>query len=124
MLAEQGADVIKVESAPKGDLGRNVSVFRNKRSLFHVQHNRGKKSLCVNLRDPRGMALITELIQQVDIVVENFKPGVMANMGLGYERPQRAQARHYCVFYLQPWARPARSPISPAMTISPRRMRA
>ena len=86
MLAEMGADVIKVESAPKGDLGRNFSMFRNKRSLFHVQHNRGKKSLCVNLRDPRGMALVTELIQQVDIVVENFKPGVMADMGLGYER--------------------------------------
>ena len=86
MLAEMGADVIKVESAPKGDLGRNFSTFGNKRSLFHVQHNRGKKSLCVNLRDPRGMALVTELIQHVDIVVENFKPGVMADMGLGYER--------------------------------------
>jgi crotonobetainyl-CoA:carnitine CoA-transferase CaiB-like acyl-CoA transferase len=86
MLAEMGADVIKVESAPKGDLSRNASVFRNKRSLFYVQHNRGKKSLCVNLRDPRGMALVTELTQQVDVVVENFKPGVMANMGLSYER--------------------------------------
>ncbi len=86
MLAEMGADVIKVESAPKGDLSRNASVFRNKRSLFYVQHNRGKKSLCVNLRDPRGMALVTELIQQVDVVVENFKPGVMANMGLSYDR--------------------------------------
>jgi len=86
MLAEMGAEVIKVESAPKGDLSRNASVFRNKRSLFFVQHNRGKKSLCVNLRDPRGMALVIELISQVDVVVENFKPGVMAEMGLSYER--------------------------------------
>ena len=86
MLAEMGADVIKVESAPHGDLSRGASVFRNGRSVFFVQHNRGKKSVCVNLRDPRGMALIAELVQKVDVVVENFKPGVMAEMGLGYER--------------------------------------
>ncbi len=86
MLAEMGADVIKVESAPKGDLSRGASVFRNGRSLFFVQHNRGKKSLCVNLRDPRGMALVAELVTKVDVVVENFKPGVMADMGLSYER--------------------------------------
>jgi CoA:oxalate CoA-transferase len=86
MLAEMGAEVIKVESAPKGDLSRGASVFRNNRSLFFVQHNRGKKSLCVNLRDPRGMALIVELVSKVDIVVENFKPGVITEMGLSYER--------------------------------------
>jgi crotonobetainyl-CoA:carnitine CoA-transferase CaiB-like acyl-CoA transferase len=61
-------------------------VFRNKRSLFFVQHNRGKKSVCLNLRDPRGMALLVELIPKVDVVVENFRPGVMASMGLGYDR--------------------------------------
>src|SRR4030095_7980800 len=73
MLAEMGAEVIKLESAPKGDLSRGASVFRNSRSLFFVQHNRGKKSLCVNLRDPRGMALVVELVSKVDVVVENFK---------------------------------------------------
>lgn len=86
MLAEMGADVVKVEPAPKGDMSRNASMFRNRRSLFFVQHNRGKKSLCVNLRDPRAIALIVELIAKVDVVVENFRPGVMAGMGLGYER--------------------------------------
>jgi crotonobetainyl-CoA:carnitine CoA-transferase CaiB-like acyl-CoA transferase len=92
MLAEMGAEVIKVEPYPGGDLSRGASVFRNKRSLFFVQHNRGKKSLCVNLRDPRGMALIVELIPKVDIVVENFRPGVMARMGLGYERLQELKS--------------------------------
>ncbi|MGH7963782.1 MAG: CaiB/BaiF CoA transferase family protein [Candidatus Binatia bacterium] len=86
MLVQMGAEVIKVESAPRGDMGRNVMVFKNKRSLFFVQYNRGKKSLCVNLRDPRGLALVTELVSKVDVVVENFKPGVLAEMGLGYER--------------------------------------
>jgi crotonobetainyl-CoA:carnitine CoA-transferase CaiB-like acyl-CoA transferase len=86
MLAEMGAEVIKVEPAPNGDMVRRISVFRNNRSLYFVQQNQGKKSLCVNLRDPRGLALVTELIPRVDAVVENFKPGVMAEMGLGYER--------------------------------------
>jgi crotonobetainyl-CoA:carnitine CoA-transferase CaiB-like acyl-CoA transferase len=84
MLAEMGAEVIKVEPAPKGDMSRAASVY-NKRSLFFVQHNRGKKSLCVNLRDARGMALVAELVRHVDVVVENFKPGVMADMGLSYD---------------------------------------
>ena len=86
MLAEMGAEVIKVEPAPNGELARRFSNYRNNRSLYYIQQNLGKKSLCVNLRDPRGLALVTELIPQVDVVVENFKPGVMANMGLGYER--------------------------------------
>ncbi len=86
MLAEMGAEVIKIEPFPGGDLSRGASVFRNKRSLFFVQHNRGKKSICLNLRDPRGMALLVELIPKVDVIVENFRPGVMASMGLGYDR--------------------------------------
>jgi crotonobetainyl-CoA:carnitine CoA-transferase CaiB-like acyl-CoA transferase len=86
MLAEMGAEVIKVEPAPNGELARRLSVFRNNRSLYYVQQNLGKKSFCVNLRDPRGLALVTELVPHVDVVVENFKPGVIADMGLGYDR--------------------------------------
>ncbi len=86
MLAEMGAEVIKVEPSPGGDMIRRLSVFRGGRSLYFVQQNRGKKSLCVNLRDPRGLALVAELVPRVDVVVENFKPGVMGQMGLGYER--------------------------------------
>jgi len=88
MLAEMGAEVIKVEPAPNGDMIRRISVFRNNRSLYFVQQNRGNKSLCVNLRDPRGLAPVAELVPKVDVVVENFKPGVIVGMGLGYERLQ------------------------------------
>lgn len=88
MLAEMGAEVIKVEPAPSGELARRLSIYRNGRSLYYIQQNLGKKSFCVNLRDPRGLALVTELIPKVDVVVENFKPGVIAEMGLGYERLQ------------------------------------
>jgi crotonobetainyl-CoA:carnitine CoA-transferase CaiB-like acyl-CoA transferase len=86
MFAEMGAEVIKVESAPGGDMVRRMSKIRNERSLYYVQQNLGKKSLCLNLRDPRGMAIIAGLVPKVDVVVENFKPGTMAAMGLGYER--------------------------------------
>jgi len=86
MFAEMGAEVIKVESAPGGDMVRRMSKIRNERSLYYVQQNLGKKSLCVDLRDPRGMAIIASLIPKVDVVVENFKPGTLAEMGLGYDR--------------------------------------
>ena len=92
MLAEMGAEVIKVEPAPSGELARRLSNYRNNRSLYYVQQNLGKKSLCVNLRDPRSLALITELVPKVDVVVENFKPGVIAEMGLGYERLQEMKS--------------------------------
>jgi crotonobetainyl-CoA:carnitine CoA-transferase CaiB-like acyl-CoA transferase len=86
MFAEMGAEVIKVEAAPGGDMTRQMSKIRNERSLYYVQQNLGKKSLCLNLRDPRGMAIIAALVPKVEVVVENFKPGTLAAMGLGYER--------------------------------------
>ena len=86
MFAEMGAEVIKVESAPSGDMTRRMSKIRNERSLYFVQQSLGNKSLCVDLRDPRGMALIAALVPKVDVVVENFKPGTLAAMGLGYDR--------------------------------------
>ena len=86
LLVEMGAEVIKIEAAPNGDRTRAISVFKNDRSLYYVQQNRGKKSVCINLRDPRGVALVAELVGHVDVVVENFRPGVMEDLGLGYER--------------------------------------
>jgi crotonobetainyl-CoA:carnitine CoA-transferase CaiB-like acyl-CoA transferase len=86
LMAEMGAEIVKVELAPDGEISRGLPYLRNGRSAYFIQQNRGKKSLCVNLRDPQGLALVTELIPQVDVVVENFKPGVIASMGLGYER--------------------------------------
>ena len=84
-LAEMGAEVIKVELAPVGDYGRMIPYVRDGRSAYYVQQNRGKKSLCVDLKTPEGLALIKELIPKVDIAVENFTPGVIARMGLGYD---------------------------------------
>jgi crotonobetainyl-CoA:carnitine CoA-transferase CaiB-like acyl-CoA transferase len=85
MFAELGAEVIKVEPAASGDMVRGISKLRGERSLYIIQQSLNKKSLCVNLRDPEGLALIKELVPHCDAVVENFKPGIMADMGLGYE---------------------------------------
>jgi crotonobetainyl-CoA:carnitine CoA-transferase CaiB-like acyl-CoA transferase len=85
LLAELGADVIKVEQPPHGDPMRAQAPRRNRRSGSFIQQNRGKRSLCVDLSQPDGVALVYRLVPQVDLVVENFTPGVMARRGLGYE---------------------------------------
>ncbi|MCZ6771630.1 MAG: CoA transferase [Proteobacteria bacterium] len=85
MFAELGADVIKVEAAPDGDMVRTMSKIRNERSLYLIQQNLNKKSLCLDFRRPEGMALIRELVPHCDVVVENYRPGVMAKMGLAYD---------------------------------------
>ncbi|MBK01233.1 MAG: hypothetical protein CL464_02070, partial [Acidimicrobiaceae bacterium] len=86
LLVEMGADVIKVEYPPYGDPVRPAPPRRNGRSAYHVQQNRGKRSLSVDLTRREGIALIEDLIPHVDIVVENYSPGVMERRGLGYSR--------------------------------------
>ncbi|MGK2915167.1 MAG: CaiB/BaiF CoA transferase family protein [Porticoccaceae bacterium] len=85
MFAELGAEVIKIEPAPAGDMVRGISQLRGKCSLYLIQQSLNKKSVCVNLRNPEGLALVRELVPHCDAVVENFKPGVMADMGLAYD---------------------------------------
>lgn len=85
MLAEMGADVIKIEAAPNGDMVRRLSCFNNERSHYLIQWNLNKKSVCIDLRTDEGLDLVKALVPKVDVVVENFRPGVMAEMGLGYE---------------------------------------
>ncbi len=89
MLVEMGAEVIKIEPGPGGELTRYTGKYRdNERSLYYVQQNRGKQSVCIDLRKPEGLALVHEMVQHVDVVVENFKPGVIKQMGMGFEALQ------------------------------------
>jgi crotonobetainyl-CoA:carnitine CoA-transferase CaiB-like acyl-CoA transferase len=85
LMAGMGAEIIKVELAPHGDRSREFDYVRDQRSAFFIQQNRGKKSLCVDLRRREGVDLIKQLVSKVDVVVENFAPGVIIEMGLGYE---------------------------------------
>jgi crotonobetainyl-CoA:carnitine CoA-transferase CaiB-like acyl-CoA transferase len=93
LMAEMGAEVIKVEQAPKGDPARLNPVLRNGRSAYFFQHNLGKQSLCVNLKKKEGRDLIRALIPQMDVVVENYSPGVMKRLGLGYESLKQINPR-------------------------------
>ncbi len=85
MFAEMGAEVIKVESAPGGDMTRAFSRFENERSLHFVQQNLNKKSVCIDLKSPAGLELVRQLVPHCDVVVENYRPGIMKKKGLGYE---------------------------------------
>ena len=84
MLVEMGAEVIKLELPPVGDVGRRLPYIKNGRSVYYVQQNRGKKSLCLNAKCDEGRAIIDELIKDVDVVVENFAPGVAERLGIGW----------------------------------------
>lgn len=85
LMAEMGAEVIKVELAPDGDRSRRMPFVKNERSGYFVQQNRGKLSLCLDLRSEAGKTIIRELIAKVDVMVENFAPGVIGRMGFDYE---------------------------------------
>lgn len=84
-MAELGAEVIKVELAPSGDQARMLPVRRNGHSAYYVQQNLGKKSLCVDVRKPEGLDLVKRLVPKVDVLVENFSPGAIARLGLGWD---------------------------------------
>lgn len=84
LMAEMGAEIIKVEQAPGGDPGRLLPLIRDGRSGFFVQQNRGKQSLCLDLKSEAARAIIRELVSKVDIVIENFGPGVMEKRGFDY----------------------------------------
>jgi len=85
LMAEMGAEIIKVEIAPNGDISRALPFLKNGRSGYFIQQNRGKKSLCVDVRHPKGREIIQNLIKQVDVVVENFSPGTIGRLGFGYD---------------------------------------
>ena len=84
LLAEMGAEVIKIELGPTGDRYRFFIQAKNRGTAF-VRLNRGKKSLCMNFRNSEARRIVHELLPKFDVLVENFAPGVMARMGLGYE---------------------------------------
>jgi crotonobetainyl-CoA:carnitine CoA-transferase CaiB-like acyl-CoA transferase len=84
-LAALGAEVIKVERPTTGDAGRDHPYFINGYSGYFLQQNMGKKGLCVNLKDPRGHALMQKLADSADVFVENYRPGALDKLGLGYK---------------------------------------
>lgn len=84
-LADLGAEVIKVEPPGSGDETRTFPPFREGESHYYLAINRGKKSIVVDLKSDEGVALVKDLAAKSDILIENYRPGVMDRLGLGYE---------------------------------------
>lgn len=85
ILADMGAEVIKIEPL-SGDLARNPNIAPlDGESSIHLFMNRNKKSVALNLKDPTGLQLFYRLVEKADVVVDNFRPGVMARLGIDHE---------------------------------------
>ncbi len=100
MLADYGADVIKIERAGAGDLSR-TSIADDPDGLDNPVFrslNRNKRSIALDLRGPEGKAVIYDLVRTADVVVNNFRAGVMERMGFGYEALSRINPRIICAF--------------------------
>ena len=85
LMADQGADVVKVERPGIGDLGRWVGVSVNGMSALYFTCNRGKRSIALDLHQPEGVEIALRLAAESDVIVENYRPGVMEKLGLGYD---------------------------------------
>lgn len=84
-LADMGATVYKVESPAKGDDSRAWGPFKNGESCYFMSANRGKKSIAVDMKKPQGREIVLRMAKECDVVIENFRSGVMERLGLGYE---------------------------------------
>ncbi len=93
ILGELGAEVIKVERSTRGDHVRQLGVVRDGMSTYYFQHNHCKKSVALDLNKPAAKELILKMIPKIDVVVENFAPGVIASMGFGYEDLKKINPR-------------------------------
>jgi CoA:oxalate CoA-transferase len=95
-LCDLGAEVIKVET-PKGELSRRLGARRGGMSGYYMQQNCGKLNVSIDWSTGRGVELVSKLAEQCDVLVENFRPGVLDRLGLGYESLSAVNARLiYC----------------------------
>src|ERR1700716_1378502 len=97
LLADQGAAVYKLESPDGGDMGRGWGPpFIGDQAAYFIGLNRGKRSVSINLKCAEGAELCLRMMEKVDVVIENFRPGTMSRLGLDYEA---ARARNPRIVY-------------------------
>lgn len=85
MLADMGAEVIKIEIPNKGDDTRSMGPFVNGESMYYANINRNKKGITLNLKSAEGKEIFLDMVRKADVVVENYRPGVMDRLGVGYD---------------------------------------
>jgi crotonobetainyl-CoA:carnitine CoA-transferase CaiB-like acyl-CoA transferase len=97
ILGDMGAEVIKIEEPGKGDDTRHWPPFASGEATYFMAVNRNKQSVTLNLKAPAGLALLKRLAAKSDVLIENFRPGTMARLGLGYPALRRLNPRLvYC----------------------------
>ncbi|MDU2066403.1 MAG: CoA transferase, partial [Sporomusaceae bacterium] len=85
MFADFGADVIKIEAPNGGDDSRAFGPFVGKESAYFMSLNRGKRSMTLNLKEEKAKEIFKEMVKKADVVLENYRPGTMEKLGLGYD---------------------------------------
>ena len=99
-LAHLGADVIKVEAVGRGDLARNLGadpdLSAKGMGISFLAQNAGKKSMTLNLKSEEGKVVLHRLARTSDVLVENFRPGVMDRLGLGHDTLRAENPRRVC----------------------------
>ena len=85
LLADMGATVIKIENPKGGDDTRKMGPFVNGNSVYYANFNRGKIGVTLNLKEPEGKEIFKEMVKKADVVLENYRPGTMEKLGLGYD---------------------------------------
>lgn len=85
MMADMGATVIKIENPKGGDDTRKMGPFVNGNSVYYANFNRGKVGVTLNLKEPEGKEILKEMVKKADVVLENYRPGTMEKLGLGYD---------------------------------------
>ncbi|HIJ57160.1 MAG TPA: CoA transferase [Deltaproteobacteria bacterium] len=93
LLADMGAEVIKLEVPGTGDDSRGFPPFKEGESTYFINNNRNKKSIVLNLKDPSDHRKLVEIIKSMDVLVENFRPGTMEKLGLGYDDLKETNSR-------------------------------
>ena len=85
ILGDMGAEIIKIEAMGTGDDSRAFGPYVNGESAYFMSINRNKKSITMNLKNPEAIRVFKEMVKKVDVVVENFRPGTMEKLGIGYD---------------------------------------
>lgn len=86
MLANMGAEVIKIEKPGGGDISRENIPQKDGISTYYIAYNNSKSGMCIDLKSEKGKEILTALIKEADVLIENFRPGVMERLGFGYKQ--------------------------------------
>ena len=93
ILGDFGADVIKIEVPGKGDDARGYGPYRNGESVYYANLNHNKRGITLNLKEEQGKEIFRKLVAKADVVIENYRPGVMDKLGLGYDELKKINPR-------------------------------